>query len=304
MKAQQPAAAAPAARDESSPSRLLRLDASLFKTHLGHTPFKIRHNLVNHPLLSISSLVELSKRLPTHHVKFNSGEAPIGTRLYTAPDTGMSAQETLRRIHEAKSWMVLKYVEGDPAYAELMNDCLNEVRELSEYIDPGMMRREAYIFVTSPNSFTSWHMDPEHSFLLQATGTKTMYVQSNSILGERDWELYFDQGTVPPFKEEYRASAVPYHIRPGEGLHVPVTVPHWVVNGPDVSISFSITFRTAALERRAVVYYVNSRIRRKHLRPRPYGSRRSDAAKVLAFRAVRRVKRMLGDTGVTHSGKY
>jgi hypothetical protein len=52
-------------------------------------------------------------------------------------------------------------------------------------------------------------MDPEHSFLLQATGTKTMYVQSNSILGERDWELYFDQGTVPPFKS---TELLPFHI--------------------------------------------------------------------------------------------
>jgi hypothetical protein len=286
-------------------AKLLMFDEEIARANFGHTPFKLRHNLVDHPLLTIPKLVELSTRLPENHVKFNSGEIPIATRLYTARQTGLSAQETIRQIEQARSWMVLKYVEQDPAYAELMNSCLDEAQAFTEAIDPGMIRREAYIFITSPNSLTSWHMDPEHSFLLQARGSKTMYVQDNSIMKPGDWERYFDDGTVPSFREAYRKTARSYHLEAGEGLHVPVTVPHWVVNGPEVSISFSITFRTRAVERKALVWWVNSWLRKKGLDPRPAGvSALRDTAKHVAFRALRRLRRLAGDETATHSGKY
>src|SRR5262249_61858051 len=147
----------------SNKNSLLQIDHEAFKAHCGRTPFKIRHNLADHPILTIPAIIELSKKLPPHHVKFNSGEIPVGTRLYTGSQTGLTAVETLDRIEEAKSWMVLKYVETDPAYRELMNACLDEVQQLSDDIGPGMVRSEAYIFVTSPNCLTASHNDPAHT---------------------------------------------------------------------------------------------------------------------------------------------
>ena len=32
--------------------------------------------------------------------------------------------------------------------------------------------REAFIFISSPNTVTPYHMDPEYNFLLQIRGTK------------------------------------------------------------------------------------------------------------------------------------
>jgi len=295
----------PNQNEPKRPGKLLEFDEQTLRANFGRTGFKLKHNLVGHPLLKIPRLVELSTRLPAHHVKFNSGEIPIGTRLYTGVQTGLTAQETIRRINEAHSWMVLKYVEQDPEYAELMNACLDEAQVLTEQVDPGMSRREAYIFITSPDSLTSWHMDPEHSFLLQVAGSKTMFIQSNSILTDRDWEAYYSSGTVPPYREQYRNSAMAYALTKGEGLHVPVTVPHWVENGPEVSISFSVTFRTRSVERKAVVYDVNAYLRNRGVRPRAFGrSALGDSTKVLAFRTLRRARRLLGDKSVTHSGKY
>jgi hypothetical protein len=78
------------------------------------------------------------------------------------------------------------------------------------------------------------------------------------------------------------------------GLHFPFTFPHWVQNGPSVSISFSITFRTPDLERRAMVYNVNAWLRRWGLRPTPPGqSRWRDALKHIALRMGRRTRRLL-----------
>src|SRR5207245_10351601 len=80
---------------------------------------------------------------------------------------------------------------------------------------------------------------------------------------------------------------------PGEGLHFPVTVPHWVKNGPEVSVSFSITFRTAHSARRELLYKANARLRKLGLKPTPVGqSILLDRTKQLAFGAAANLKRL------------
>jgi len=74
-----------------------------------------------------------------------------------------------------------------------------------------------------------------------------------------------------------------------------MVAPHWVQNGDEVSVSFSITFRTPASERRQVVYCANADLRRKGLNPRPPGaSAFRDLAKYYGFRARNGIKRALG----------
>jgi len=65
-----------------------------------------------------------------------------------------------------------------------------------------------------------------------------------------------------------------------------------------VSISFSITFRTPDLERRAMVYNVNAFLRRRGLRPTPVGqSPWRDSLKCLGQRVCRRARRLFGFGG-------
>jgi hypothetical protein len=74
-----------------------------------------------------------------------------------------------------------------------------------------------------------------------------------------------------------------------------VTAPHYVRNGPDVSISFSITFRTPDLERRSIIHNVNAGLRRRGWDPLPFGtSRWRDALKYQTYRVWRRLRRLLG----------
>jgi hypothetical protein len=44
-----------------------------------------------------------------------------------------SIDETIRRIEECRSWMVFKNVERDPAYRALLDTCLDQAREHSEF---------------------------------------------------------------------------------------------------------------------------------------------------------------------------
>ncbi len=290
---------------KQSSTDLLELDRETFRAKFNRQPFMIGHDLAGHPLFTLPRLVELSKRLPKDHVKYNAGNIPVTQGLYTGPQTGLSVEETIHRIEECGSWMVLKWVEQDDEYRDLMNRCLDEVQALSESVEPGMCKRESFIFVTSPRSITPYHLDPEHNFLLQIRGSKTLKLLPRSALSEQELEKYFGEGRDPDFNEESSRQASTFILTPGKGLHFPVTIPHWVENGDEFSVSFSITFRTPASDRRGIVYDVNNILRRRNFKPAPYGrSRLTDSAKFYAFRAVRRARKLLGLPERDQTRKY
>ena len=273
---------------------MLELDAKTFARDFNVRAFTIKHNLCDHPLLQLAGLMELSRSLPETSVEYNAGDVPVSQDPSQTPRTGLSIEETLRRIEEHRSWMVLKNVERDPAYKALLDACLDEVQPLSEPLAPGMSKREAFIFISSPGSTTPYHIDPEFNFLLQIRGTKFMSVfdrEDRSVLSERELENYLAGAHRNlTFKDEYQARGEVFELPPGVGLHVPVTAPHWVKNGDEVSISLSITFQTPGNERRRTVYRVNAGLRKRGLRPAPFGSSPlRDELKFNAYRIARRL---------------
>ena len=281
------------------PESVLDLDAATLQSKLNREPFLIGHKLADHPLFALPRLIELSRRLPEDCVAYNSGDVPLGQGLYKGPRNGLSIEETIQRIEDCRSWMVLKFVEKDPEYADLLNACLDEVKALSEPFAPGMMKREGFIFISSPGSITPLHVDPEYNFLLQLRGKKTVNVvdpADRTVLSERNLEDYYTGPSgefVMDFEDRFHERAAVFELTPGLGLHVPVTAPHWVENGGEVSISFSITFETPFCDRRKALYTLNARLRELGVKnPIPVGqSRLVDDAKYCAFRAMRGAKR-------------
>jgi cupin-like protein len=279
--------------------QLLEFEAEEFRRKFNRQAFLVRHNLSRHPLLELQNLVELSRRLPAEHVQYNSGTLAVTEDLDHAPQTGLSVQQTIERIEECRSWMVLKYIENDPQYRELLLTCLREVKAHSEALDPGMCDEHGFIFITSPNSVTPCHIDPEINCLLQIRGSKTMSVfdpLDREMVSEEQLENFFARENFASvnYRDSLQARAFEAQLGPGVGVHCPVTAPHWVKNGPDVSISFSITFRTLATQRRSRVYQMNARMRSAGLKPAPVGkSRLRDAAKHSVWRTLSALKRVL-----------
>lgn len=279
---------------DRSKKKLLTIDSNEFGANFNRQPFFIEHSLGNHPLFSLPRLVELSRVLPKEHVIYHSGEIEPNVPLYGGRKTGLSSEETIRQIEECKSWLVLRYVETDPEYRDLINAVLDEVQVYTEPLDPGMLKRQAFIFITSPLGVTPWHTDPEYSFLFQIRGNKKLKIVSPPPFSEEEVESYFATGRNPEFKDEYYERASTYDLTAGRALHFPLTVPHWVHNGNEVAISISITFQTYASERRTIIYNTNHRLRRRGLQPTPYGkSVARDSAKFFAFRASRRARKLL-----------
>jgi len=279
--------------------RLLDIDEGAFRAGFDRHPFLIRHRLCAHPLFALPRLLELARVLPEADIEYNAGDLPVSVAPELTPRTGLSVEETIRRIAECRSWMVLKRVEREPAYRALLAQCLAEVEEFSEPLRPGMHFAQGFIFLSSPGSITPYHMDPEHNFLLQIRGTKRVHQwdpRDRTVVSERDLERFYGGAhRNMVLGEAQRSAATIVDLKPGFGLHFPVTAPHFVQNGPEVSLSFSITFRTPDLERRSVVYAVNGYLRRHGWQPSAFGVHpRVDSLKYTAFRAWRRARRLAG----------
>jgi hypothetical protein len=291
-------ASATAVKTTAAARHYLEVDESSFKQNFDHTPFLLRHNLAGHPLFELPKLVELSTRLREGTVEYNSGNVPIGLKPELTPRTGLSIQETIERIQECGSWMVLKYVEQDPEYRQLLDACLNEIQPLTQGRAPGMCRREGFIFISSPNSTTPYHLDPEYNFLLQVRGRKAISIfdpNNRAVISEVELEnYYYGSHRNLEYRKELQSSASVFDLTPGVGLYFPVTAPHWVKNGDQVSISFSVTFRSQASEKRSVVYALNRDLRRLGLKPSPAGeSELRDFIKYNGFRVFRRSKHIV-----------
>jgi hypothetical protein len=286
----------PAAATDAT-GTLLKIDASAFREHFGARPFAIRHQLTDHPLFQLPRLIELAGALPAHRVEYNAGDIPVNSAPALTPRTGLPVDETIRRIEECRSWLVLKNVEADPAYDALLDACLAEVLALA---GAEAVHREAFVFISSPGAVTPYHMDPELNFLLQVHGTKQMHVfpgSDRSLLSEEELErFYAGAHRNMVFKDEYQQKATTFELRPGDGVHVPVTDPHWLkVGAGGYSISFSITFQTRQTERRAALYAINHALRSQGRQPRPVGqSAWRDAYLYTKFRIGRRLRRLLG----------
>jgi len=285
----------------SMQARFLDIDADTFRTCFNRKPFIFRHHVSDHPLFKLTRLAELARTLPPSIVEYNAGKIPVSLPDWeNTPYTGLSAEETVRRIEECGSWMVLKRAEADPECLDVLNRCLDEIEPLSERIEPGMCEREGAIFVTSPSSITPYHMDHEINFLLQIRGSKTISVFNASdreVLSELELEKHFSGPAIHRnmvFRERYQQRAQVFELKEGWGIHIPTTDPHWIRNGDRVSISFSNGFKTDASLRRGMIYKLNGRMRKLGLRPTPYGKGSlRDAVKVQAARVLNRTEAWL-----------
>ncbi len=279
---------------------LIELDEEICAAYFDRRPFHVRHSLSGHPLFGLSRLIELARRLPEPFVEYNAGALPVGVRPGQTPRTGLAPQETIRRIAECGSWMVLKRVEQDPEYGALLGRCLDDAAAQAGAALPSMLQREGFIFLSSPGAVTPFHLDPEHNFLLQIRGRKTVSMWDRDdrfVLPEAELEKFYAAFVHRnlPWRDVFQTTAWVVPLEPGQGLHFPVAVPHWVQNGPEVSISFSITFRSGSSRSRELVYRANAKLRNLGFSPRPPGrSILLDSTKKAAFSALARMKRILG----------
>jgi hypothetical protein len=264
-------------------------------------PFLVRHNLGDHPLFQISSLLEAESKLPRKKVDYYTGKVGVNEdKTKTAP-TGLTAEETIRRIKECESWLVLKNVNWLPEYKALLDELFSGYIPEASKITSGIRQLEAWIFITSPQSISPYHLDPEHNFLLQVHGTKIVHIfdaNDPTILSAQELERYYAAGgTIAKleYNEEYQKKAWTFVLHPGEGVHIPYTAPHWVKVEDEYSISFSVSHYSQLVDRKARLYRLNSMIRKMGMNPSPLGqSAFRDAAKDALISTYLKTRKLIG----------
>jgi hypothetical protein len=289
--------------------RLLTLDPSQFTAHFDRHPFKIIHNLVNHPLLQLPRLVQLAQSLGRPILYFRGDHAinqvdttaaASGTKL-TFTDRkldrpALSAVETIAQIESCNAWMQLRDVGTDPEYATLLQQIIDELRPEAERVAPGLSAPRADIFVSSPGATTPFHLDEEQNFLFQIRGSKKLSIADGfnpAVLDRDNLRAYFrGNGELARYAERLEQYSVHVDLQTGEGVHIPPCHPHWVQNGPEVSISLGILWYCDITARRRYLYRVNEWLERVGLTPAaPGDSPVSDAIKAVPLSVKRRLRR-------------
>lgn len=259
----------------------------------------LKHQLVGHPLLQLDKLVEFAARIDPAHVEYNRADLPVGISPDAVPGNGLSITDTIRSIEENGSWMVLKWIENDPVYKQLLHDALAPLEPIVRPRTGEMLTLQGFIFVSSPDAVTPYHMDPEHNILLQIRGSKTMTVfpqVDHELLSDVDHERYHQGGHRNLiWRDTFAEKGRPVALAPGDAIYVPVKAPHWVKVGPELSISLSITWRSNWSYREADARGFNHVLRGFGLKPRAPGRfPEQNYAKATAYRAIRRARSLIG----------
>jgi len=274
-------------------STILALDGAAFGDSFARCPVGVRHHLASHSLLSVEAIAQLAELLPADRVEHNLANLPKVVDPRDVRRSGEPVGDIARGIESNGCWMVLKNIELDPRYRELLDASLDEVAPHVQERDGGMTEREGFIFLSAPGSMTPSHTDPEHNFLLQVRGTKEMSV--GSFPDAETEQLALEQALGGGHRNVgwEPQSPVSFDLGPGDGVYVHPHAPHWVQNGDQVSVSLSITFATPASRQRRQVHAANARLRRLGLSPIAPGRRpRVDRLKVVLLRVLGLMKRV------------
>lgn len=266
-----------------------------FSANYPEMAHRLSHQLRDHPLLSIEALAVLGEGLRAASVEYNKGDLPIGIDPACVPANGLSIGDTIRQVENSGSWAVLKNIEHVAQYQALLIGILAELKPHIEVKTGQMLKPQAYIFVSSPDAVTPYHFDPEHNILLQLRGTKTMTqfpAGDARFAPDETHEGYHTGGHRNLMWHDSLAECGSvWPLKPGEAVYVPVMAPHFVRNGPEVSVSLSVTWRSDWSYAEADARAFNSLLRKAGATPKAPGRYpRQNRAKAKAWRIIRKLR--------------
>lgn len=264
---------------QPSTARIFNHAPGDFTQRFDRLPFTLSHNLAASSLFELPRLVELAKSLwalGSGKVLFNEGDASFEKRWDEIPGKALSFIQGIKNIQNSSSWVLLKSIQEVPEYKECVDQCITELSDLTSVdLEKEITWMEGYIFIASPNAVTPHHIDHETNFLLQIHGEKNLNVcdpADRSVLFEEEIENYYvgdlSAARLKPVSQE-KAYVIP--LAPGRGAHIPSKGPHWVRNGEEYSVSFSLNFCMRETDLSSRIYQCNHYLRRFDIHPTPPG---------------------------------
>jgi hypothetical protein len=283
--------------------QVIQCSSSVFSDNLNRLPYEFAHNLAGSPLFELSRLVDLAEKVATRRnphlvggdVYFNDGLIEPGEKPLRPDMSRTAAVDLIRQIDSKQAWIILKHVEREAGYREVLENCIRDILQLS---GKGILRKikwfEAILFITSPNRITEYHLDREVSWVLQLQGNKEIHLYDRAdkqVVPDEELEVYWTaDNRAARYKPEYESRAIVYEMHPGSGVHIPINAPHWLKNKNNISVTLNVNFQFHD-QHWANLYRANYYLRRAGLTPQPPGVHPvSDRLKGLAYTAVQRAK--------------
>ncbi len=272
---------------------LVHVDKNIAREKFLKKAFQLNHTLAGHPLFSLQRLVELAKSMPRDAIEYNSGKVAVGVKPEDVPKIDLPAEQVIRSIETANAWMVIKSVERDPAYCELLTAFVEEANAAAGKKPGDYSDLQGFIFVSSAKSTTPFHFDAEENILIQIKGDKFVRTFDNddrALISEEAMEISPDKHRNQNYEEWFEKRATVHALKPGDAVHMPYTIPHWVSTGDSYSISMAMTWKTPEVLRLNKIRLINGTLRRYGLAQKPPGvSPVLDAAKVFVHDLARAV---------------
>ena len=248
---------------------------------LDRQSFRFHHQLLGHPALSLENLGRMIPALPEWQVHYSSGKLQPSDdfgRAHMTHANGLSIEETIETIRTSDSYIMIREPNTDTSFHPLYQELIRDVQGVMQACGAGREAHDAklYLFISSPNSVTPFHIDRYSNFLMQIQGSKEVSVfpqwDPRSVpcsVRESIVAYSGERATWHPDVEKLRTA---YHVLPGEALHIPFVAGHHVRNGPEVSITLSLFFHTNRTRSLTRAMHFNDNLRRRlGLTPHPIG---------------------------------
>ena len=295
---------------------VLQCDPVIFRRDLNVLPYEIQHTLAGHPLFQLPALIELAQRVAVRNnphmsggdVYFNEGAIEAGAKpVYTGSAADRPEAERtrvadlVRKIESAEAWIILKHVEREEGYRQVMEAVVVDALQLAGDAGHRLLRKikwfEAIVFITSPHRVTEYHIDRECSWIFQIRGDKAIHLfdrADKDVVPDDELERFYTvDNHASRYKPQFEDRALVYDMSPGNGVHIPVNTPHWLKNGDEISVTLNVNFQFHDSEI-ANLYKANYYLRRAGIKPGiPGHNTAADRLKAIAFSAALAVKRRL-----------
>jgi hypothetical protein len=238
--------------------------------------FRIEHELAGREELSFGSLREVVLSLPSDQVFFSRADLKIDAnfdRAHVEHATGLSLAATLADMATTSSYVMVRQPDSHPRLKPVLELLKSELNDFAVKVQGAAHQSEPfhdpmlYLFISSPNSVTPFHVDRYSTLLFQLQGEKDVMIwdrHDRETVTSAELECLFGLPHIknPAYKGNAAARPEKVHLVKGEGVHIPFTSPHWVKNGCEVSVSLSFIFQTAASLEQANAHRFNYHFRK------------------------------------------
>ena len=293
------------ARGRQAGPRMLELDPAQLARHYNRQPFVFAHALAGNEYFALPRLFDLCRRMDSRKIRYRIGEIPDDAHFDSSFDrykAGLSLEDAIDRFEEERAYVVIYNPELDPEYRVVIEGVLAEIAAEIASLDPEMTWYSTYIFISTRDAVTPYHMDREMNFLCQIRGTKRVQLWNpadEEVMTDAQKDLLLAHvGERPPFRDALQSKASTFGLGPGMGVHHPFIAPHRVYTGRDLSVSLAVTYRTRRSDVCTAAHVFNAKLRRLGWRPLPVGrSRALDRCKAAGLRLFRRGRGLIRGRG-------